>query len=337
MATTQITDVIVPEIVAPEMALRITEKSALFGSGAVIQDTKLANFAAGNFGQQIDVGMYNHINDADPNASTDDPTDVATALKNTMANVYAWKVMYNQAWSHANIVEALSKPDPNAVVTEQSSDYWAQWVDKYGISSLVGIFNDNVANDSGDMVESIYSDIAAPTAANKISYDAIVDASITLGDNIDDLTTIIMHSAVYGQALKNNDIDFIPDSDNTGTIAAYMGKRVIKSDLMPVIAGTNSPKYITALVGNGAFRYGEGAPAMPVEPDYNASGGNGEGIYTLWTRKHFVMAPTNYSLDVANLSFADESPTRAELETATTWTRTVPRKDVKIAFLATNG
>jgi len=337
MALTQLSDVIVPEIVAPEAALMIPEKSALIGSAAVANDAKITELASGNAGQVFNVGRYNHIADAESNASSDAAT-TATPQKNTMADIFALKHTRNQGWQHADLVNALSQPDPQQVVSEQLGEFWGKDIDKTGIASLVGVKADNVANNSGDMVYSVATDdAAAVTDAEKISGEAVIRSLATLGDNMNDIAIIIMHSTVYTQLLIKEEIAFIPPSEGKSAIPIYLGKEVIVSDLMPATAGTNRTTFTTALLGANALRYGEGMPANPLAIDRTEAAGNGEGIETLWSRHHHVITPTNYSWDYANATVAGKTPTNAEVGVAGAWTRTVDRKDVKITFLDTNG
>ncbi len=338
MALTQLADVVVPEIVMPEMALRINEKSAFMGSGVIFNDTVLGGFAGTNFGLHIDLPKYNHIANGEPNGSTDDPSDVATPQKNTQVSVLARKLMYNNGWSSADLVYALSQPNPEQVVAEQLGDYWAQVIDRVAIATMLGIFNDNGANNAGDMAYDISTDVDAPVeAAQKISLDAFVKANGTLGDNSRDTSIVTMHSVVHQQCIIDNQIITVPASDTSAPYDTYLGHRVVISDENTVIAGTYRNKYITVISGANALRYGEGAPKTPLAHDRKEDQANGEGIETIWSRKHFVLAPTNYSWDQASAVVAGGTPTLAEIATATSWDRTVPRKDVKIAFLVTNG
>lgn len=54
-------------------------------------------------------------------------------------------------------------------------------------------------------------------------------------------------------------------------------------------------KYTSYLFGNGATGYaeatGEGGSKKPVEIDSVAAAGNGEGVETVWYRRHWVMHP----------------------------------------------
>jgi hypothetical protein len=58
-------------------------------------------------------------------------------------------------------------------------------------------------------------------------------------------------------------------------------------------------------------------------------------VEELHIRKRWIMQPSGHSWLAA--SMASLSPTNAELATAANWNRIVPRKNVPLAFLITNG
>jgi hypothetical protein len=200
-----------------------------------------------------------------------------------------------------------------------------------------GIQADNVANDSSDMVNDIaIEDGTSATAGNLIGRSAVVEAAFTLGDSFGQTGVIALHSAVYKRLVNLDDIDFVKDSTGTLDIPTYLGKRVVVDDSMPVIAGgTSGFKYTSILFGAGAFGYGEGSPAVPVEVDRDPAKGVGSGLETLWERKTWLIHPSGFNFTSA--SVASESATLAELRTASNWSRVFDRKSIPMAFLVTNG
>jgi len=336
MAITALTDVVVPEIVLPEIALRINEKSAFMNSGAIVDDAVATMFASGNAGSLVNLPKYAHIPDAEPNISAD-TSSTATPQKMSQKSIFAIKHIRNQGWSSADLVSALSQPDPFLAVSNQIGDYWSKVYDLTCVNSVRGLWADNVLTDGGDMVFDISNDVAGtPSAGELISAEAIIGAMATLGDNMDDVKIIIMHSVTYANLYRQNMVEFIPNSQGVEPMPYYLGKRLVVSDYMPAITGTNRLSYLTALVSDGAFRYGKGAPNMPLEIFRDPAQGNGEGVETLWSRDHAIITPTNYSWS-ANAVISGVSPDYAEMQEADNWARTVDRKDVKIAFLISNG
>ena len=80
---------------------------------------------------------------------------------------------------------ALSGDDPMGAIASLVAEYWARRYQAVLVSSLKGIFADNVANDSSDMVSDIaIEDGDNATAANLMSGDAFIDGQATFGDAI---------------------------------------------------------------------------------------------------------------------------------------------------------
>ena len=169
-------------------------------------------------------------------------------------------------------------------MAERISAYWGRRKEERIIATAEGVIADNVANDSGDMVYSIYSDVGSPTAANRISYQAINRARLTMGENLDDLRVIAMHSFVYGTLLDDEKIEFKKPSEAPFEVPYYAGMMVVHSEMMPVTAGANSDEYSCFLFAPGAFMhidevpsrstiYGNEGTEITRDPDIGDGGG----------------------------------------------------------------
>jgi hypothetical protein len=177
--------------------------------------------------------------------------------------------------------------------------------------------------------------IAGQGATTLFNVDSFVDAIATAGDAGSMFSSMCVHSQVMKQLRKNDDIDFIPDSEGRLTIPTFQGLRLIEDDGMTVTAGsTDGFKYTSILFANGAFGFGNGSPYMPMEIDRQALSGNGGGTNQIGERKTWLLHPFGFA-DVGTP--ASESYTLAELRAATTWNRvTQSRKTIPLAFLITN-
>ena len=334
MALTQIADVIVPEVYASYESVNSPEKTAFFTSGIVVSNAML-NAKANTGGDTINVPFWKDLDaSAEPNLS-DDTTNSVTPLKNTTGKQVARIAYLNQWYSAADLTGELAGSDPMMHTRNRFGTYWTRQWQRRLIATCNGILADNVANDSGDMVKDVASEsIAGQSATTVFNRGAFTDAVYTLGDMAEELSAIGVHSAVMAQMVKNDDIDYIPDSNGRLTIPTYMGLRVIVDDTLTVTAGTTDGfKYTSVLFGAGAFGYGQGSPRVPVEIDRDAKQGNGGGVESLGERKTWMLHPAGFS-DVGTPS--GQSYTLAELAAAATWDRIVERKNVPLAFLITN-
>lgn len=323
MASTRLSDIVVPEVFAKYMIRETAEKARIFQSGIAGSNGVIANFLAGG-GQTVNLPMWNDLS-GDENISNDDETDLASPLKVTAASDVAVRHNRNQGWSSADLVAALAGDDPLKMVVNRVSTYWANQMDKMWVATMNGVIADNVANDAGDMV----FDISALTGgAEFVSAEAIIDAAATMGDADDRLSAIFMHSKTYARLAKLNLIDFIPDSDGKVKFPSYLGYQVIRDD----DCWTDGTDVYTYLVARDALAFGEGTPKTPVETDRAPRGGNGGGIEELWTRREFCLHPYGFAWKSATMT--GPSPSNAELALAANWDRVaLERKQVGVAVL----
>jgi hypothetical protein len=336
MATTRLADIIDVTIFRDLPQIEGPEKTRFFDSGVVTRNALLDELANAP-GKSIELPYWNDLDGStEVNYSSDDPASSATPQKITQGEQTARKSFVNQGWQAADLASELAMGGTamEAVRTRTDRYFARQWQRRL-IAATNGVLADNVANYSGDMVIDVASEsIAGQSATTRFNRDAFTEALYTAGDSAEIFTTIAVHSVVMAQMVKNNDIDFIPDSDGMATIPTYMGKRVIVDDGLTVTAGTTDGfKYNSVLFGSGAFGYGVGSPITPVEIEREAAQGDGGGIETLWVRNTWLLHPFGFQQTgtPAGVSF-----TQAELALAAQWDRVLPRKNVPIAYLVTN-
>lgn len=337
MATVRLSDVVIPEVYASYQAVNSPEKTAFYESGIVTTNPLLTQ-KANSGGRILDVPHWNDIDATDePNISNDDPAVTSTPAKITTGNQIARVAYLNNSWSATDLASEIAGDDAMTRISARTGIYWQRQWQRRIVKSALGILADNVANDSDDMVHDISQEtLVGLTSANLFSRTAFVTAAFTLGDQVDAIQAIAVHSVVLMRMVENDDIVYIPDSQGNLTIPTYLGRRVIVDDAMPVAAGTTSGfKYTSILFGAGAFGYGEGTPANPVEVWRDPAQGNGAGVETLFERKTWLLHPAGFQFKSG--SVAGESATLAELALATNWDRVVERKNVPLAFLVTNG
>lgn len=338
MAITRISDMVTYPEFSEAITKRITDSNALIKSGAVSAGDAEINQLVQSAASVLQMPFFKDLGTTPANVSTDLDTDVASPQKIVQGADQAVKHMLNQGWSVANLTKALTQKDPMQAVADQVGDYWSGELNRRAIASLRGVLADNVANDSGDMAYNVTLGtapaIGAAAAANRFNGSNVIMAQQTMGDALGQLVAIAMHSVTYSYLQQQDLISTVKPSDGGAPVDYYQGKVVIVDDAMPVIINANpalSPEYVTALLGVGAMAYGEGRPAIPEQYEDKPSGGNGEGVQTLWSRKHFAIHPRG--IKFTKSSQAGLSPTLTELALAANWDRVYSRKQVRIAFL----
>lgn len=337
MALTKISDIIEPAIYL-NYSKEYTPEKLDFISSAAISATPpevTSQMTAG--GSTIDMPFWQDTDRAEPNAQTDDESVSATPKKFTAAKETARKLYWHQSWSQVDLAGAFATgntKDPLRQVSDFTEKYWRRVTQITLIKALDGVLADNVANDSADMRYLIYSDIVTPLAANKISPAAVNRVRGTMGEMMDELSIMIMHSKVYIDALDQEAISFVQPDKLPFKISMFAGCAVIVSDDCTVVSGTNSPKYRTYVFGPGAIGYTTHFPETAVETFRNPEKGNGAGVETLHNRRHVLVHPKGFRF--TSSSVAGKSPTWAELSTAANWDRKYQRRNIKIAYLETN-
>jgi len=335
---TQISDVVVPAEFSEYIAENSLVSTALFQSGVLVPNSLIeSQLAAGS--TNFTIPFWGDLGENDPDITSDNPAVLSTPLKLSAHSQTVRKSFLHQSWSEMNLASELA--GSNALVRIQSRvlDYWNRTHERRLIASLMGVLYSNVANNGGDMVNDIHALAGTVTLpgtnvtvpANAFNGLSVINTALTLGDKLSDMQAIAMHSAIYGEALKNNEIQFFKPSDNSLQIPTYKGMAVIVDDnLQTAVAGT----YITILFGPGAVGFGVSQPntGYGTEVWRVPSAGNGGGLTELHSRINVATHPLGMSF--AGATVAGESPTTAELALPANWSRAVSqRKSVPLAFL----
>jgi hypothetical protein len=327
MPVTQLADVVVPAEFTAYTIQNSVVSSAFSQSGVMVPNGEIqAQLSAG--ANQFTAPYWNDLPDVEADITSDDPTVLATPQKFTSGAQVIRKSFLHSSWSQMSLAAELSGDDALAKLQNRVVAYWERQVQARLVASLHGIINANVANNSGDMVVDISA--GTGTAAN-ISAQSVIDTALTLGDRLEDVTGIAMHSYVYGQLSKQDLIEFIPNSQGK-PFKTFRGMAVVIDDGLALPGST----YMTVLFGRGAVAWALAEPRVaPGTEIYNLpAAGNGGGQVTLHSRINVSIAPLGWSWTDSSgaTALAGESPTQAELAVAAHWSRVTARKACPIAF-----
>ena len=330
MATTQLSDIIKPDVFTDYLVQNAMEKTALVQSGVLVPNAVISTqLTAGS--DAFSVPFWRDLGNDEANVVNDDPASLASPKKIQTGKQFIRKAFLHQSWSAMNLASELAGSDALARIQDRAVAYWNRQLQRRLVATLTGVLADNVANDSDDMV----LDITGATAS-AFSPDAVIDAAGTLGDSMDTVTGIAMHSDLYRQALKADLIEFVQPSAGSMRMPTYRGLAVIVDDGMPKISdGAAGFHYTSVLFGAGAVGYGLTAPrtAEGTEVENIPGAGNGGGQQILHSRVNLAVHPAGFAWVEGTL--AGDSPTIAELGAAAHWDRVVERKAVPMAFLVT--
>ncbi len=335
MATTRLSDVVIPEVYETYQSVNSPEKTTFVQSGIAVTNGLLSKELASG-GETATIPYWKDLDaDDEANLSTDDPDEKASLNKISTGKMLTRKGFYNQGYSAMDLSGELAGSDPMQRIKARFGTYWQRQFQRRIIATCNGLMAHNIANNDGDMVINIAKEAKSEyTDKTMFNAESFVDAVYTLGDMADELTTVAVHSGVMARMVKNDDIVYIPDSEGKLTIATYKGKRVIVDDSLPVFAGTTDGfKYTSVLFGGGAIGYALKTPKNGVAIVRDELAGNGGGMESIIERQNMIIHPFGYSCIGTP---AKQSLSMAELAKATTWKRELDRKHVPLAFLVTN-
>ncbi len=334
MANTIISDIIEPEVFNPYVIERTAELARFYMGGIISADPRF-DVLASQGGTTINMPFWHDLTGDDETLSD---TGALTPAKITAGQDKAVLLMRGRAWQVNDLATALSGDDPMGAIGNLVSQYWARRYQAAMVASLRGVFTDNVDNDGSDMsVDVAGATNGDVTAATKMSGDVFIEGQATFGDALGQIAGVAMHSHVYNNLKKIDNISFEKESNGETEITRYRGLPIIVDDGLPYTpaagagAGDAAAQYTTYLFGNGAIAMGQGGAPVPTETDRDSLAGND----ILVTRSHFIMHPRGVAFQSATVAGA--APTNAELILPANWNRVYERKNVRIAQIVTNG
>lgn len=342
---TQISDVVVPEVFTPYVQQLTEEKTNIIQSGVAARNDAMDALLAGG-GLTFNIPSFQDLdNDAD-RVSTDTPHAEFTGgvaepdpKKIQTSQEIAVRLSRNCSWSSADLTAALAGRDPMMAIANRVANYWARRLQAAFVATMNGVIADNAAAPAGgdthtqnDLINDI-SGGAFVDGVTNFSAEAAIDTTLTMGDSMESLTAIFVHSVVMARMKKNNLIDFIPDARGEVDIPFFLGKRVIVDDGMPATGNV----YDTWLFGPGAAQLGISAPKVPTEIERKAGAGNGGGQEVLYNRTEWSLHPVGHAYIGTSPSGGPGNSTAAnDLQNAGSWSRRWPeRKQIKFARLVT--
>jgi hypothetical protein len=330
MSETRLTNVVVPEVFTAYALEPSIYKSRFFKSGVVVENPGISALLAGG-GTNFQMPFWQDT----AGGTGDVPSEtVATTVNNaTTGNMKARRQLREKAWGANDLSAIFAGEDPIGALTARVGGYWSQAFDQIAIMTFRGVIADNIANDSGDLVNDISGNSGG---AAIISDSAVIDAQAKLGENGTvgeaDLNgggfaAILVHPSTYAVLRKNDLIDFVPVSGQERPLQFYMGMRVI----VDRNAYVNSTVYDSYILKAGALNFGQSNVGyIPTEVYRNPT--VGFGIDNLYTRRVFAMHPVGFQW-TDNTVTGSITPSDANLVLTANWNRVYNAENSGIVVL----
>ncbi len=313
---TRIQDVIQPEVFTEYTIQRTMELSELIQSGIAQNDSQFDALASGP-NTLINMPYWEDLT-GDPEVMDDigDTEPGKIEANKDVARKMAWVKSYG-----ANALSAmLSGDDPMGAIANLFSAYWARQYQQMLLSILDGVFA------ADNMSEKIHDITAIEGDGALIDGKTFLDAAQRMGDAKDELTGVMMHSAVETHLAKNDLIEYIEDSTGKARIKVFLGKRVVVDDSMPFDTTTGAAT--AYLFGNGAIAWGNGSHPDIQQTEVVRKGLSLAGEDILVNRRLSLLHPRGVKWTDTNI--AGTFPTMLELEDGTNWERVYEPKAIRI-------
>ncbi len=333
--TTRISDIVVPEVFSAYVQQESEQKSRIIQSGVAIRSGFLDQNLSGG-GMTFNVPSFQDLADDEERVSNDvphaeftggaaepDPGNIDTSLE------LAIRLSRNQSWSSMNLANELAGADAMAAIVSRVANYWQRRWQALFIATWNGVIATNAAAPGAGSTHAA-GDLAFDGSAANINAQGIIQAIDTIGDSMNDLNVMFVHSRVYNRLAINNLITFVEESDGKVLIPTYLGRELIVDDQMPVTGSGALAVYDTWLFGQGSTSFGliPGTDGTAVER--KEGGGNGAGQEILYSRWRAAMHPTGHAWRGATT--AGGGPANSALSAAATFDRVYPeRKQIKFA------
>jgi hypothetical protein len=330
MAETRLTNIVIPEVFTGYSLEPSIYKSRFYLSGVISENPAISGLLAGG-GTTFQLPFWKDVS----GGSGDVPSETVAATVDpvTSGKQIARRQLREKHWGANDITAVTAGEDPVNAIAQMVTGYWAQAYDQLAIKTLQGVFADNIANDSGDLVNDISGGAGAAAVFND---SAVIDAQAKLGENGTvgradlnggDFVAIVVHPSTYAVMRKANLIDFVPIGDQQRPVGFYMGMQVIVDRNAPVDTGV----YDTYIVKSGALQFGQSSVGyLPTELDRDAT--VGFGIDNLITRRVFAMHPAGLQW-TNNTVTGGISPSDANLALAANWDRVFNKENIGVVML----
>lgn len=294
-----LSDVIVPVVFQDYYVQVAVETAAVFRSGLVTTNDKIAIPAKG----KVVTGLFWDDLDGDDTV-LDDATDLVASVIG--ANEEQAVILFRgKAWKRSDLAAMVAGSDPLALLGGMVGNFWARRYNLAAISTLKGSLNSNAAatNDQSTVT---------------FTTELVIDTKQLMGDRRGQLIGMACHSKVASFIQKNDLNDFFLDSENQ-VVDRFSQLVIIEDDDLVDTAGV----FNTILFSPGALVFNEATPSdIAVEMDRDVLGGKD----ILSTRQRFILHPFGYDWTADTKTISEQKPTNTDLAASANWNAI---KDIK--------
>jgi hypothetical protein len=338
MAKTKVEDIFVPE----KWELYFIERTAElanFGSAGLVERNAEFDGLAARGGSTVEMPFWTDL--------TGEREIISDTNALTPAKIVASKDVARihndaKAWSTTMLAELLAGDDPMEAIVQLVGEYWARIDEDILVSTIKGVFAefDSISGDP-NLLKIGVETIGNTDADSILTGQTFFDAQQKLGDMKTRLTAIAVHSATESDLKKQDEIEFIPDSEGSALLPTFKGLRVIMDDDLPSRNGTTSGTvYTSVLFGQGAIARGFANLNVPLRGGFGTQAVELSRVTlnhddVLVNRRRHIMHPRGVKWVEGSVAAAG-GPTNTELEDAANWEKVFEAKNIRIVGIEHN-
>jgi len=313
---TRLGDVIVPSTFTPYFIQKTMETSVLMQSGIVVNTPQFNELSRGP-SETINMPFWDDLIGESETIADD---TYLTPERISANEDVAVKHGRAKSWGANGLSAQMSGADPIGAIGNLVAEYWQREFQKMLLATLEGVFA------SSTMSDKVY-DISTLTGENSlICGSSFIDAVQVMGDAKENLSGVMINSAVEAYLAKKQLIEYVQESEQSPRVAKFMNKRVIVSDSVPM--DTAKKIGVAYLFGNGAIAMGNGSHKRIQETEVVREGLSSSGEDILVTRRVIILHPRG-------IKWTDEHkegtfPTNEEMKNGENWERVYEPKAIRI-------
>ena len=315
------------------------QRSKFWQSGAFVSDARLRPLLTSG-SRTFEVPYINPIDgNLEANYGNTILTDIAMPRTIEGSKSKGRLAFLNEGFVESRLESYLMGQSPLQHVAQMIDNFWLTQAENRAVATVIGLLNYDQANG-----KTLTTDISKATAddASGFNVDAFIDAEGTLDEAHQGLGILIVHPLIATKMRKQKLVEKVTTSDNLAPVEVYNGRTVVTSTKGTVIGTGKNAKYVSFLLGRGAFAADMLAGQDDLELERTANTGNGAGHTTLWTRRNVLIHPQGFSFVAEDSALTGGTKNEAlsaswtDLTKAANWRKDADDAATPIRFLITN-
>lgn len=315
------------------------QRSKFWQSGAFVSDPRLRPLLTSG-SRTFEVPYINAIDgNLEANYGNTILTDIAMPRIIDGSKSKGRLAFLNEGFVESRLESYLMGQSPLQHVAQMIDNYWLAQAENRAVATVIGLLNYDQANG-----KTLTTDISKATAddASGFNVDAFLDAEGTLDEAHQGLGILIVHPLIATKMRKQKLVEKVTTSDKLTPVEVYNGRTVVTSTKGTVIGTGKNAKYVSFLLGRGAFAADMVAGQDDLELERTANTGNGAGHTTLWTRRNMLIHPQGFSFIAEDNKLTGGTKNEAlsaswtDLTKAENWRKDADDAATPIRFLITN-